>query len=707
MTASKNSILLRYGIIFFLVLSVCGAILFCAARTIFIEGEEWKKIAESLKPKERVKLPPRGNIYACDGRLMASSIQVYKLYIDFRADGLTEELLKKYIKPLSEALSKKLGDRTPAEYEKHILDNYKKKSRQFLISRKKVTYTDLQEIRQFPLFKKGSNVSGFYYEELISRKKPFGTLASHTIGGLYADYEKGGKNGIELNYDSILRGTPGFETQQKIRGKVVRIVNQEPVSGQDIYTTIDIDIQDITEKALREMLTSTNAQWGSAVVMEVKTGEVKAIANMDQTSNGSYVEISNHAIADLLEPGSTFKVASMMVALDAGVIKPKDIVDTGNGLYMYAGRRLTDHNINHGGYHEITAAETIWFSSNIGVAKIILKGFEKNPADYVDRLYAIGLNRQVNFNFQGEGYPIIKHPKHNKNIWWKTSLPWMSFGYETAIPPIYTLMFYNAIANDGVMIKPIFVKEIHKGSECVQKITTDTINPQICKPQTLADIRQMLKDVVKQGTAQAVKSDYVEIAGKTGTAQISHGKDGYHGNGTQHRVSFCGYFPADEPKYSAIVVISNPRIGYPSGGSMSGGVVRHIAEQIYAQGIQLCDAPNLPDSLHSRLPKIKNGNSRNTQLACGKVDVPCETLSPDDQWAHIDYTYKNKVSLKGMSAPPDKVPNVIGMGARDAIYLLEQAGMKVSISGKGKVVSQSLPGGTAAAPGQTVAIVLK
>lgn len=709
MATKKGNILFRYFVIFLVLLAVGYSIQICAFRTIFTEGEKWQEKAEALKPKEKTKLPTRGNIYASDGRLMASSIQLYKLYIDFRADGLTEELLRKYIKPLSDALSKKLGDRTPAEYEKYILDNYRKekKSRQFPISKKKVTYVDLQEIRQFPLFKKGANVSGFYFEEMVSRKKPFGSLASRTIGDIYADYEMGGKNGIELTYDSILRGKPGRETQMKIRGKTVKIVSQEPINGQDIYTTIDIDIQDITEKALREMLTRINAQAGTAIVMDVKTGEIKAITNMDETGFGGYAERFNHAIADQLEPGSTFKVASMMVALDAGIVKPDDMVDVGNGIYMYAKSRMTDHNANHGGYGVITAAQTIWYSSNIGVAKIILKGFEKNPKEYVERLYAIGLNRKVDLNFQGEGHPVIKHPVNDKNSWWQTSLPWMSFGYETQIPPIYTLMFYNAIANNGIMIKPVFVKEIRDGGQCVQTMTTDTLNPQICKPQTLAEIRQMLKDVVKRGTAKAVLSDYVEIAGKTGTAQISQGKGGYHGTGTQHRVSFCGYFPADNPQYSAIVVITNPRIGYPSGGTMSGGVVRHIAEQIYAQGIHSCEAANLPDSLHSPLPQIKNGNYRNTQLVCDKMNVNCDKLEPGQEWAHIDPARKDKVSLTELPVKAETVPNVMGMGARDAIYLLEQAGLKISLSGKGKVVSQSIPGGRPVTAGQTIAIVLK
>ena len=706
MTADKGNILLRYSIIIICILIVCIAILTRAGRTIFVEREEWQKKADSLKIENVTLYPNRGNIYAADGRLMASSIPQYYLYIDFKADGLKKDTLMKYIKPLSEALSKKLGDRSPLGYEKHLLNGYRKGSRQYPICRKRVSYTDMKEIKTFPFLRMSPNKSGFYTKRMVRRIKPFGSLASRTIGDIYGEYEKGGKNGIELAYDSLLRGKPGSCTKQKIRGRWVNIANKEPINGLDIHTTIDINIQDITEKSLIEMLTKTDAESGTAVVMDVKTGEVKAITNIGKNYAGVYAETRNHAVADELEPGSTFKVASMMVALDAGVVRPDDPVDTGNGIFMYAGSRMTDHNAHKGGYHVITAAQSIWYSSNIGVAKIILNGFGKRPQDFVDGLYAIGLNKTVKLNIPGEGHPIIKHPIKDRKNWSMTSLPWMSFGYETQIPPIYTLMFYNAIANGGKMIKPIFVKEICKDGVSLQKMSTETINPQICKPATLSIIQQMLEDVVTKGTAKAVLSDYIKIAGKTGTAQIAQGSAGYRGAGKKHRVSFCGYFPADNPQYSAIVVITAPRIGYPSGGTMSGGVVKNIAEQIYAQGIQSAITPNQPDTVHSHLPRIKNGNFKQTVFACDKMNLSYEDFVRDESWTKVsDDTHK--VLLKGLSIEPKTAPDVMGMGARDAIYLLEQTGLKVSFSGKGRVISQSIPPGRNIVKGQTIAIVLK
>lgn len=706
MTADKGNILFRYSIIIVIILCICVAIVYRAGRTYFVEGEHWQKKADSLKIEDVILLPNRGNIFATDGRLMASSIPQYYLYIDFKADGLKRDTLMKYIGPLSKALSKKFGDRSPAGYEAHLLKGYRKKSRQYPIYGKRVSYTDMKEIRKFPFLSMGPNKSGFYTKRMVRRIKPFKSLASRTIGDIYGEYEKGGKNGIELAYDSLLRGIPGTCTKQKVRGRWVNIANVEPVNGMDIYTTIDINIQDITEKALVDMLTKTDAESGTAVVMDVKTGEVKSITNIEKNYAGIYAETRNHAVADQLEPGSTFKVASMMVALDDGKVSPNDTVDVGNGIFMYANRRMTDHNANHGGYHRISAAQAIWYSSNIGIAKLILKGYGNRPQEFVDKLYAIGLNKAVDLKIPGQGHPVIKHPIKNRDIWWKTSLPWMSFGYETQIPPIYTLMFYNAIANDGKMIKPIFVKEIRKDGVTVQTMKTEIINPHICKPKTLEIIHQMLKDVVTKGTAKAVLSDYVKIAGKTGTAQIAQGQAGYKGNGVKHRVSFCGYFPADSPRYSAIVVITNPRIGYPSGGTMSGGVVRNIAEQIYAQGIQPSIMPEEPDTIYNLLPYIKNGNFKQTASACEFLKLRYEDHVKDEQWTKTS-SNNNSIQLKGLKVSDNLIPDVKGMGARDAVFLLEEKGLKVSVSGKGKVVGQTLPPGSRAVKGATIGIVLK
>ena len=707
MATDRGNIIFRYIVISLFVVFICCAILYKVGRTAFVDREHWQKKADSLKTENITILPERGNILANDGRLMASTVPQYYLYIDFKADGLKLDTLNKYIGPLSKALSEKLGDRTPEGYKNHLLKGYRSKSRQYPVYRKRVSYTDLKEIKQFPFFRMGPNKSGFYTRQMVRRIKPFGSLASRTIGDIYGEYDKGGKNGIELAYDSLLRGTPGRSTKQKIRGRWVNMTDIEPINGADIRTTIDIKIQDITEKALIEKLTEIEAESGTAIVMEVETGEIKAITNIGRLSDGTYAETRNHAVADEVEPGSTFKTVSMMVALDAGVVHPDDTVDVGNGIFMYAGARMTDHNANKGGYHRISAAQTIWYSSNIGIAKIILKGFEKRPQDFVDRLYAMGLNTPVHLNIPGEGHPKIKHPIKDKKYWSRTTLPWMTFGYEIQIPPIYTLMFYNAIANGGKMIKPIFVKEISKDGVVIKTEKTEVVNAQICQPKTLEQINQMLIDVVQKGTAAAVKSDYVKIAGKTGTAQIAQGAAGYRGNGKQHRVSFCGYFPADgKPKYTCMVLVSNPHKGYPSGGTMSGAVVRSIAEQLYAQGLYPSTVVQQPDTLHPRSPYIKNGNFEKLALACDLLKIPYEDYTTNCSWVESSH-HEGKIVLNGIKSKEGTVPSVKGMGARDAVYVLEKAGFHVSMTGKGRVVEQSIPAGSRLVKGNRIALTLK
>ena len=700
----KQNILLRYLSVAAFILVICFAIQRKAGKTIFVEGRYWKEKATATKIEDIIVEPNRGNILAQDGRLMASSIPQYYLYLDFKADGFKIDTFRHYLPQLSKALSAKLKNKSAADYASHLMKGYKSGSRHFLISPIKVSYTDLKEIKTYPFLRMNPNKSGFHTRAMMQRKKPFGSLASRTIGDIYGEADKGGKNGIELAYDSLLRGTPGTSTRQRVRGRWEKIINEKPIDGMDIRTTIDIEIQDITENALTEKLKEIDAESGTAVVMEVKTGEVKAITNIARIQPGVYAETKNHAVADEIEPGSTFKVASMMAAIDDGVVKPDDEVDTGNGIYFYAGARMTDHNWNHGGYHVITAKEAIWNSSNIGVAKLILKAYEKEPQKYVDKLYEMGLNEAVDLGIPGAGRPKIKHPIQNKNAGSRTSLPWMSFGYETQIPPIYTLMFFNAIANDGKMIKPIFVKEICQNGNTVETFKTETVRSSICSGKTLDIIRDMLVGVVEYGTGKAVKSEHIKIAGKTGTAQIASGGV-YRGSG--HQVSFCGYFPADDPKYSCIVVIRRPSSKfYPSGGTMSGGVFKNIAEQIYAHSLTLPISDLAPDSLHIHTPIVLNGNYKETERVLDELDVAFDDNQEKSDWVRTDIE-PDKVELKDLKCIENLVPQVVGMGARDATYLLESAGLRVQINGKGRVSSQSIKGGTKVTKGRTVVLTLK
>ncbi|RHJ90858.1 penicillin-binding protein [Parabacteroides bouchesdurhonensis] len=717
----NNRILFCYFIVVLILGLVAVAILVRAFDTAFVEKDVWEKVAEKQKRPNRLVLPGRGNIYSSDGKLMATSVPRYYLYIDFGADcyvnpgknwNSRDTLLyskRNGLDSLSIYLSKKLRNRTPASYRDYLTRGLKSKSRQFPLYEGKISYSDYKEIRKYPFLRLGRYKSGLYAKEMVQRQKPFGTLASRTIGDIYGEIEAGGttkgKNGLELQYDSLLRGQAGLSSVRRVGGGWTNVIEVDPVDGMDIRTTIDINIQDITEKCLVDKLKEIDAESGTAVVMEVATGEIKAITNMGRIREGVYGETKNHAVADETEPGSTFKVASIMVALEDRVCTPNDTVDVGNGIYMYKGARMTDHNMNKGGYGRISVAQSIWYSSNIGVAKTILKGYSNNPTKFVEGLYRVGMNADLRLEIPGAGRAKIRRPDDSTRYWSKTTLPWMSFGYETQIPPIYTLTFFNAIANDGKMMRPMFTKEIMRNGKTVESFSPEVVKSSICSSHTLGLIREMLVDVVEKGTGKAVHSDIIQIAGKTGTAQIASGGV-YRTSG--HQVSFCGYFPADQPKYSAIVVIRRPRIGYPSGGTMSGGVVKAIAEKVYASHMSFNIRSMEADSLAVKVPYVKGGDLKAVEDVLDELDIKSDTDSLETKWVLASADEKdNIVKLKDVTIREGLVPRVTGMGARDAVYLLENAGLKVSLSGVGRVVSQSIQPGQRVVKGQTILLTLR
>lgn len=709
----NNRILFCYFVVVVLLGLIAVGIVLRAFDTAFVEKEKWLKVAESQKRPDRLILPGRGNIYSCDGKLMATSVPRYNLYIDFRADGLQVDtfLYSKAngVDSLAVYLSRKLKDKTPAGYKKHLLSGLKSKSRQYPVCKQRVSYADLKEIQKYPFLRLNRFKSGFYTKEMVQREKPFGTLASRTIGDIYGELETSGvskgKNGLELQYDSLLRGEAGLSSVRRLGGGWTNVTEIEPVNGMDIRSTIDINIQDITEKSLVDKLKEIDAESGTAVVMEVATGEIKAITNMGRIREGVYGETKNHAVADEIEPGSTFKVASIMVALEDGVCQPGDTVDAGNGVYMYAGARMTDHNLNRGGYGRISVEQAIWYSSNIGVAKVILKGYNNNPTKFVEGLYRIGMNADLRLEIPGAGRSKIRMPNDSLRYWSKTTLPWMSFGYETQVPPISTLTFFNAIANNGKMVRPMFTKDISHNGKVIQTFSTEVLKSSICSERTLRMIQDMLVGVVEKGTGGAVRSDRIRIAGKTGTAQIATGGV-YRTSG--HQVAFCGYFPVENPQYSCIVVIRRPRIGYASGGTMSGGVVKNIAEKIYASEMVFDIRDIAPDSLAVMLPAVKGGEQRAVENVLKRFDVNYEKEDLEDSWVLVAKEEEtDQVKLSELSIHEGLVPRVVGMGAKDAVYLLEKAGLRVSLSGMGKVVSQNIPPGHKVSKGQTISITLK
>lgn len=706
MPVNKKNIMTRYFFVILLMGLVGVAIVVKAGITMFAERQYWQDVADRFVKENVTVKPNRGNIISSDGKLMASSLPEYRIYLDFKAGGVKKDtMLMNHLNEICEGLHQIFPDKSAADFKAHLKKGRRQGSRNYLIYPKRISYIQYKETKRLPVFNLNKYAGGFHELAYNQRKKPFGSLATRTLGDLYADTAQGAKNGIELAFDSVLRGRDGITHRQKVMNKYLNIVDIPPVDGNDVITTINVDMQDICEKALVDKLKELNAFTGVAVLMEVATGEVKAIVNMMQAGDGNYYEMRNNAISDMLEPGSTFKTASIMVALEDGKITPNTVVDTRSGVMPMYGREMKDWNWYKGGYGVIDVTRILEVSSNVGVSYLIDKYYKDNPQKFVDGLKRMSIDQPLHLQISGEGKPNIRGPK--ERYFAKTTLPWMSIGYETQVPPLNILTFYNAIANNGVMVRPKFVKAISRNGEILHEYPTEVINPKICSDRTLQQIREILHKVVSQGLAKPAGSKQFSVSGKTGTAQISKGASGYKSGATNYLVSFCGYFPSEAPKYSCIVSIQKPG-PTASGGLMAGSVFSKIAERVYAKDLRL-DLKNAIDSNTVVIPEVKAGEMTEAMIVLNSLNIqsqPQFTLKKGKElWGHAQ-SAPSAVLLQGKENKSKLVPSVIGMGAKDAVYLLESKGLKVALSGKGKVNSQSIPQGALARKGQTIFIQL-
>ncbi|MBE6272490.1 MAG: PASTA domain-containing protein [Bacteroides sp.] len=699
----------RYSFIILVMVLVGIAIVFKAGVIMFAERQYWKDVADRFVKEEVPLIPNRGNIISSDGQLMASSLPEYKIYMDFKAGGeLKDSLLMLYLDSICDGLHQIFPDKSKAEFKSHILKGRKKGSRNYLLYPKRVSYIQYKEAKRLPVFNMSKYRGGFHEQAFNRRKKPFGSLAMRTLGDMYSDVTLGAKNGLELQYDSILKGKEGVSHRQKVMNKYLNIVDIPPIDGCDIITTIDVGMQDIAEKALLDQLREINGNVGVAILMEVKTGDVKAIVNMTKGSDGIYREVKNNAVSDMMEPGSTFKTASIMVALEDGYITPDQEVDTKNGVYMMHGRPMKDHNWHRGGYGVIDVTKVLMVSSNIGVSRVIDENYQHQPEKYVEGIYKLGIATPLNLDIPGAAKkPNIRRP--TKENWYKTALPWMSIGYETQVPPMNTLAFYNAIANNGVMVKPRFVKSIVKDGQVIEEIPTEVLNPAIASPKTIEQIQVILEKVVSEGLGKPAGSKQFHVSGKTGTAQVSKGSGGYKSGTMQYLVSFCGYFPSENPKYSCIVAIQ--KSGLPaSGGLMAGSVFSEIAERVYAKHLAQ-DLKEAKDSTSILTPDVKHGNMASARYILDEIDVKTMGIEKYDEdkpiWGKVTHEPNQSITLSESEINEKKVPRVIGMGAKDAVYLLESLGLRVHLTGMGKVRSQSIPAGNTLHKGKTIQLRLQ
>ncbi len=704
----------RYFFVILVMALVGVAIVVKAGIIMFAERQYWQDVADRFVKENVTVKPNRGNIISSDGKLMASSLPEYRIYMDFMSGEKDEKRRKKdqarrdsiltaNMDSICIGLNKIFPDKSVAQFKAHLKKGRQAKSRNYLIYPKRISYIQYKEVKRLPVFRLNRYKGGFKELAYNQRKKPFGSLAARTLGDVYADTAKGARNGIELAFDTILKGRNGRTHRQKVMNKYLNIVDVPPIDGCDLITTIDVGMQDICEKALVDKLKELNANVGVVVLMEVATGEVKAIVNMMQGKDGNYYEMRNNAISDMLEPGSTFKTASIMVALEDGKITPDYVVDTGNGQMPMHGRVMKDHNWHRGGYGKLTVTEILEVSSNIGTSYIIDHFYGSNPQKFIDGLRRMSIDQPLHLQIAGEGKPNIRGPKE-RSYFSKTALPWMSIGYETQIPPINILTFYNGIANNGVTVRPKFVKAAVKDGEIVKEYPTEIINPKICSDKTLAQIREILRKVVGEGLAKPAGSKQFHVSGKTGTAQISQGAAGYKTGRTNYLVSFCGYFPSEAPKYSMIVSIQKP--GLPaSGGLMAGSVFSKIAERVYAKDLRL-PLSNAIDTNSVVIPNVKAGEMREAQRVLEDLNIQVQGKIADkgkEVWGN-SHSAPQTVVLESRSNMQNFVPSVIGMGAKDAVYLLESKGLKVHLVGVGKVKSQSIANGTIVKKGQTITL---
>ena len=717
MPVNRKSIVNRYFFIVVVMLLLGVFVIIKAAVIMFAERSYWQEVADRFVKENVTVRPNRGNILSADGKLMASSLPEYRIYLDFMSGEKDEKrrikdqrrrdtALKDSLDEICEGLHRIFPDKSVAYFKRHLQQGRRKKSRHWLIYPNRISYIQYKEAKRLPIFRQSIYSGGFHAQAYNQRKRPFGQLAAQTLGRLYADTALGARNGIELAFDSVLRGRNGITHRQKVMDRYLDIVDIPPVDGCDVVSTIDVGMQDIADKALRDKLKEINAYVGVAVLMEVKTGEVKAIVNLTKGNDGEYYEMNSNAISDLMEPGSTFKTASIMVALEDGKITPHTMVDTGNGVMDMHGSKMRDHNWYKGGYGKIDVTRILEVSSNIGVSYLIDKYYKDDPQKFVDGLKRMSLDQSLHLQIQGEGKPNLKGP--DERYFAKTTLPWMSIGYESQIPPMNILTFYNAIANDGVMVRPKFVKALMRNGEIIKEYPTEVINPKISSDTTLSQIRTILRRVVSNGLGKAAGNDQFSVSGKTGTAQISKGKAGYKSGRTDYLVSFCGYFPSEAPKYSCIVSIQKP--GLPaSGGLMAGSVFGNIAKRVYARDLRF-DLSSAVDSTSNPIPTVKAGELAEAAEVLEALDVPTEeqfaATVKKEVWG-VSQADSAAVRLEEREPKAGLVPNVVGMGAKDAVYLLERQGLKVQLNGIGRVYKQSVLPGTRAIKGRTVALTLR
>ena len=703
----KNIILSRVYLSYLLIIFICVAVIGKAFYIQQVQGGYWKGMSDSLHQKMQTLDASRGTIYSQDGQMLSTSIPQFDIYIDFAADGLREKNGRRFRENLDSLcyyLGKTFPEKTATDYKQALEYGYRKELRYYPLL-KKVSFRDYQKLQKFPLVKEGRNKSGFIPEVKNIRLNPYGMLGIRTIG---LNRENSSNVGLELTYDSILRGKEGKRLVRFIAGGVavpVEDANEiDPKDGKDIITTLDIKMQEIVENALMKMMVDNECQKGTAIVMEVKTGKVKAIANLDRTPNGNYAEIYNNAITPT-EPGSTFKIASMLSVLEDGKTDTGKTVNMEGGRWLINKRTVYDSE-NHG--HVATVKKAFEMSSNVASAKLVYNAYGSNPNLFIDHLRNLGFAEKTGLDLVGERDPVIHTP--GSKMWSATTLPWMAFGYSLTVSPMHITMLYNSIANDGKMMRPYLVDAISTDGVITEQKYPHEVR-KISGPEVTGKLQAMLEGVcnIPGGTGYRLMQDVpFKVAGKTGTALVAQGPLGY--NAGIYQSSFAGYFPADNPEYTCVVVIINkPRAAKYYGAAVAGPVFKEIAQRLYTMYIRRDG-----NEQNNGLDSLKSENS-NYYFAGGVNDFHTifktlginyvDSATVEKQFALVNGI--NKPVLKNLNyLKGNRMPNLVGLGLKDALYLCESRGLKVYIDGVGKVVTQSILTGDPVEAGQQIKIML-
>jgi cell division protein FtsI (penicillin-binding protein 3) len=704
MTTIRNEVLYRLYVVV-AALAIVAVVIFAKAFKIsLIDGEYWRSRAQDKYVQFHRVEADRGNILASDGSLLATSLPYFDVAFDPNSSGMTEADFNLYIDSLAYCLATYVDPSfTPGAYRDFLIQK-RLEGAQYVPIKKNVSFEQIKKIRDFPLFNQGQFKGGLIVMPKFRRERPFGLLAHRTIG-----YVREGITpvGLEGRYNDVLAGEDGQQLMMRVGEDVWKPIEDlakiEPKSGKDILTTIDLDIQDITEEALFRAVDRHRAQYGVAIVMEVETGAIRAISNIGRTPEGNLWETYNYAIGSATEPGSTFKLATMMALLETGRINLSDTIEIDEGKAQFYKDVMQDahpHDLD-----SITIQEAFEMSSNVGMAKLVQKYFgdTKKEEQFIDYLKEFNLHLKTGVDIEGEAAPYVKEANSSADGWSGTTLPWMATGYEVMLTPLQILNFYNAVANDGTMMKPYLVSEIQEYGNTIERIPPTVVKRKIASRRALEQARLLLEGVVERGTASKLKTERYSFAGKTGTAQVNYKRLNSKTHVGGYQATFVGYFPADKPKYSCIVVISEPKLFGIYGGEVSLPVFREIADQIFATKLDLQNPINdeaKPVLAKSQLPDFNIGDRRELEYLLKEFDLTY--ASEDDSPIAVLRASSDTLSLQPYTLSKKRIPSVVGMGLRDALYILENLGLRVEISsGVGKVIQQSIKAGTPVR-GQTI-----